>query len=327
MIDVSIIVPVYNVEKYITECLKSLINQTYKNIEIIVVNDGSTDNSLSLVNKIDDSRIKIINKENGGLSSARNKGIELAEGKYILFIDSDDFIEDKMAIENMYNMAVNNDLDMVSGDLIWHYSSHKRIIYKNKFIEKSNKIYEGQEIFKLKLKNRCYLAAACINMYKKSIIREIKFKEGIYHEDELFTAKVLLKAQKVGLYKKHFYSYRQREGSIVNQNNNIKRAYDIFNICLELEESFVNINDSELKNLLGNYLTSICMNYIYIYNIIEVDSDILKFIKRYSTNNENKIKYIILKKNVKMFINSFKVIEKIFSVKRYFNSTEIVTRV
>ena len=92
---VSVVIPVYNVEKYVEKCLDSVINQTYQNLEIIIVNDGSTDNSLSVCQKkkLSDSRIKLINKENGGLSSARNAGIECAQGEFICFIDSDDWIE------------------------------------------------------------------------------------------------------------------------------------------------------------------------------------------------------------------------------------------
>ena len=109
-IKVSVIIPVYNVEDYIEKCLDSVVNQTLKEIEIIVVNDGAKDNSMKKIEKyFSDSRIKIINKQNGGLSSARNAGLKIAKGEYISFIDSDDFIEEKM-LEDLYSENENADI-------------------------------------------------------------------------------------------------------------------------------------------------------------------------------------------------------------------------
>lgn len=109
-IKVSVIIPVYNVEEYIEKCLDSVVNQTLKEIEIIVVNDGTKDNSMKKIEKyFSDSRIKIINKQNGGQSSARNAGLAISKGEYISFIDSDDFIEEKM-LEELYNESENTDI-------------------------------------------------------------------------------------------------------------------------------------------------------------------------------------------------------------------------
>ena len=142
---VSVIVPVYNVEKYIRQCLESVINQTLKDIEIIIVNDGTKDSSMKVVEEyLPDKRIKIINKENGGLSSARNAGMREAQGKYICFIDSDDFIDSSM-MEELYNKIEKTNSDVVeSGILLYDNKTHKVEERKNKkynFVEKGSYLW------------------------------------------------------------------------------------------------------------------------------------------------------------------------------------------
>ena len=127
---VSIIVPVYNVEKYIDKCLDSLVNQTLKDIQIIIVNDGSKDDSIKIIKEYQEkygNKIKYLEKENGGLSDARNYGIPYAEGEYIAFLDSDDYIE-KNAYEEMYNIAKKEEADMVECDFYWEYPNKRKEI-------------------------------------------------------------------------------------------------------------------------------------------------------------------------------------------------------
>ena len=136
---ISIIVPVYNVEKYINKCLKTLTQQTLQDIEIIIVNDGSLDKSVDIIEKYvkeNSSKIKYYEKENGGLSSSRNYGLEYATGEYIAFLDSDDYVETNM-YEEMYNLAKQENADMVECDFIWEWEYGKKILdkrrkYKNK---------------------------------------------------------------------------------------------------------------------------------------------------------------------------------------------------
>ena len=124
MSKISVIVPVYNVQKYIDNCLKSLVTQTIKDIEIIIVNDGSKDNSEKIIEKY-------VEKENGGLSSARNYGLEYATGEYIAFLDSDDYVDCKM-YEEMYNLAKKENADMVECDFIWEWKYGKKVFDKRK---------------------------------------------------------------------------------------------------------------------------------------------------------------------------------------------------
>ena len=117
----SVVVPVYNVEEYIYECIESILNQDIDGVEIIVINDGSTDNSLKIVKSFNDERIRIIDKENGGLSSARNVGLKEAVGEYVIFIDSDDYLKDKSVLAEMYNLAKKNNSDIVAGNFYKKY--------------------------------------------------------------------------------------------------------------------------------------------------------------------------------------------------------------
>ena len=220
---VSIIVPVYNVEKYLRRCMESLINQTYKNIEIIVINDGSSDNSLNILKEYEvaDNRIKLINKNNEGLSQTRNVGIEVASGKYITFVDSDDWIANDM-IDRMYKLAESEKLDLVISSYIREY--------KNKSIPKifNNieymKIYNEDDVYKelyRKLvgpigseiespENLDSLVIACGKLYKASLIKEkVKFIDTLIigTEDCLFNIHVFSQVKKALFINEPLYHY------------------------------------------------------------------------------------------------------------------------
>lgn len=251
MVKVSVIIPVYNVEEYILECIDSIVKQTLKEIEIIVVNDGSTDKSLDKIYSIKDKRIIIINQVNRGLSSARNKGLENSNGEYIVFIDSDDFISNDLALEKLYTLAKDTNVNIVSGNAILYYEENKE--YKN---IKKNSIFNKLEVisneqFIMKSKN-CNIAPVCFYMYNKKFLceNELKFKEGLYHEDELFTYKALLKSDKIAIYPEPYYIYRQRLGSIMHSKNDEKKVKDIISICLELDKIYINLKNNELKKVL-----------------------------------------------------------------------------
>lgn len=243
-IKVSIIISVYNVEKYIEECLESVINQTLKEIEIIIVNDGTKDNSIKKIEKfLSDKRITVINKENGGVSSARNCGLKIAKGEYISFVDSDDFI-DEMMLEKLYKNAENNDI-IISGVIEYNDETEekKQREVKNKFIGYNKGshfwMYTGIEVWN--------------KIYKRSFLikNNIKFLEGIIFEDILFSIYSLFLSEKVKYVSGKYYYYRiKRKNSIMNSSNN-KKILNAFNrINLELEnfaEEKVNDIFSELR--------------------------------------------------------------------------------
>lgn len=216
MVKVSVIIPVYNVENYLEECLDSIINQTLKDIEIICINDGSTDNSLEILNDYacSDVRLKIINQENEGQGAARNQGIKLSQGEYIYFMDSDDILE-LSALEELYNMSKSMDLDILIFKLInFDDGSHEK--YTSKYYEMPFlKKYEGKIFNYNKLGQKAMDIAVSPpgKLFKRSLIFSMKFPEGLIFEDNYFFAEAMLKAKRVSFLNKHFYNHRIRNDS------------------------------------------------------------------------------------------------------------------
>lgn len=214
---VSVIVPVYNVEKYINKCLKSLVNQTLKDIEIIVVNDGSPDNSQKIIDEYAKKykNIKSYIKENGGVSDARNFGIEKSSGEYIAFVDGDDFVLNDM-YEKMYEKAKSNNFDIVVCDLNYIYEDDNSEM----------KVSSGFD------KDTTDIKKAIINNYpvvwnkiiKREIFNNIKFKKGVWFEDVEFLYRMFPLIKSIGVVKEAFNQYIQRKGSITKSVD--KRIYN-----------------------------------------------------------------------------------------------------
>jgi glycosyltransferase involved in cell wall biosynthesis len=206
--EISVIIPVYNVEQYLSECLDSVVNQTYKKIEIICINDGSIDSSLKILRDYQkkDSRIKLIDQVNKGVSSARNAGIRSAKGKYITFVDSDDYISLDTYM-NCIQKLYETDADILVFD--WFYfptgNNERRIPEKNYINDSFTAIYNDE------------IANFSVNkIFKRSLIidNEIFFNENVvYCEDDLFVLMTVPKAKNITLFSHKFYYYRQREGS------------------------------------------------------------------------------------------------------------------
>ena len=223
---VSIIIPVYNVEQYLSECLDSVVNQTLVNIEIICVNDGSTDCSDEILERYarKDNRITVINQKNGGLSAARNKGLDYAKGEYIYFLDSDDFIEFD-ALESLTARADEMHLDILFFDADAVFESKKwkkeKIIYSTYYKRKHTykKIYSGIELFQKMSKNNEYRSSPCLMLLKSDFLRafDIRFVEGIIHEDNIFTFSCVCAAAKASHISNCYYHRRVRESSIMTK--------------------------------------------------------------------------------------------------------------
>ena len=217
---VSVIVPVYNVEQYLSDCLESICRQTLKGIEIIVVNDGSTDNSLSIIKSFQQkySNIKLINKKNGGLSSARNAGIDMAVGEYLFFVDSDDFI-DLDTLEKMYVKAKETHCPLIICGILQYWSDNKKKLYK-KCISDKESIYDADLLYKLQLSGR--MGCQCCNkLYKREIwiSHSLRFREGDYYEDIEMAFKVVQAYQQAYIMNSPYYKYRMRQNSIVVSTN------------------------------------------------------------------------------------------------------------
>ena len=229
---VSVIVPVYNVEKYLRKCLDSLVNQTFKDYEIIVVNDGSTDTSQDIINEYVSkySNIKAFKKENGGLSSARNAGIIQAIGDYIAFVDSDDYVE-IFFLEKMYEKAINTESDVVICDYYAVTEENKQYMHCHKQMSPEDKIE--------------YLLSpqmVCTKLIKKEIIDKARFKENTYYEDLDYCVKILPYINKVSFVDEALYDYYIRSGSIMSQTTFNSHLLDIFTVLDDcknaLQENF-----------------------------------------------------------------------------------------
>ena len=256
-VKVSVIIPVYNVEQYIEECLVSAMNQTLKDIEIICVNDGTKDNSMDIVDRYaeKDSRIIIINKENGGLSSARNAGIEKACGEYLYFLDSDDYIADNM-LEMLYAEASEKDLDNIYFDAESFYENEeleKRLkVYKDYYRRPSmfEDVVSGPELF-AKMENlEVFRPSACLQMPRRSMLIEhnIRFYEGILHEDNLFSLQTIFAARKTKHTATPYYKRRVRENSIMSGGREFEKSYGYY-VCISEFNKFVkqfDINDNDI---------------------------------------------------------------------------------
>ncbi|MDD3341522.1 MAG: glycosyltransferase family 2 protein [Bacilli bacterium] len=222
---ISIVVPIYNVEKYLRKCLESIINQTYKNLEIILVDDGSPDKCGEICDDFEkiDKRIKVIHKKNGGLSDARNCGLEIAIGKYMCFIDSDDYIELDM-VEKLYKAICKENADISICGMMIEYEDGRKI---NK-TKKNNYKKIMDKMSGLKMLNSFYLfdMATCDKMFKTELFgNDIRYPIGKKSEDFYTTYKLFFKANKSIYIPEALYHYYQRENSISRNKNNIDRAY------------------------------------------------------------------------------------------------------
>lgn len=217
MIKVSIIVPVYNVEKYLKRCLDSLVNQTLNDIEIICINDGSTDDSLDILNEYAkrDERIVVINQENSGQSVARNKGIDVAKGEYIGFVDSDDWVSEDY-FEKLYNSAIQNDAEIAVGGIIRLHRFNRR-----KFLSFEQETVTSDINLKFELCDLPEKSYVWNKIYKSSKLKEIglKFEKGIIFEDCIFTPQALFYFGKLVTVPDTYYFYWRRSNSTVTRKD------------------------------------------------------------------------------------------------------------
>jgi len=264
VVEVSIIIPVYNTEKYLNKCLDSLINQTLENIEIICVDDGSSDNSLEILNKyaFGDSRIKVISQANKKQGSARNAGIKIAKGNYIGFVDSDDYVASDY-FEKLYKIALNNNSDIACGSIV-RVREHKqkyRLLYEDKkcVTKLEEKLKTCTSI------GQDYSWNVWNKIYKKSFLLEknIWFDESVYFEDVNFTIKALYHAKSVVSVPNTNYYYYARPDSIVKGVQDSKKRNDLLNAYLQLWAYCIKHNiEISPKN---RYCTQI---YFRVFNII-----------------------------------------------------------
>ena len=261
MIKYSFIVPVYNTEKYLKKCLDSLVNQTYKDFEIIVVNDGSTDKSSSIISKYQKKykNIIVIDKENEGLSMARNRGVQKSSGKYIIFVDSDDYVSNKLLEEVDKKI---DDSDILRFQIAMEDEEYTKI---NEYHEEGFESMCGYDAFKY-LSSYHFVEPAWCYVIRKNYYIENKFsfKKGVYHEDFGLIPYVIYKARKVKSIDFIGYYYIQRNGSIMNNNDykkTVKKAFDMLEQYKTMRLFAKNINR---KNNLDDYFLSYISNSVIV---------------------------------------------------------------
>lgn len=222
----SIIVPVYNVESYLINCLDSIINQTFEEFELILIDDGSTDNSGAICDEYaqKDKRIIVIHKKNGGLSSARNKGLDIAVGKYITFVDSDDEIEQNTYSSNINLLDNNSDIDILQYPTYWYYQSSNE--YKDNLDEQS---FCGEEdIISSWWEGNVLNPSAWNKIYRKEMFSNIRYPEGHINEDIYLIVDFARLAKKVYISKYGCYYYYLRDNSISNSQYTLSKNIDLF---------------------------------------------------------------------------------------------------
>lgn len=210
---ISVIVPVYNVEKYLERCVKSIVAQTYKDLEILLIDDGSTDKSGKMCDDFQqtDSRIKAFHKQNGGLSDARNYGIEHSAGEFISFVDSDDYIDEKM-LETLHRLITENDADLAVCSAM--------DVFEGKEVTQVKEIKEFNlnkvESYKYMLRGDG-IPSACNKLYKRQTVGNVRFPVGKLYEDGFFTPQILKRVEKTAVTSKPMYYYFRRADSITTK--------------------------------------------------------------------------------------------------------------
>jgi glycosyltransferase involved in cell wall biosynthesis len=292
---VSIIIPVYNTEEYLDECLDSCINQTYTNLEIICINDGSTDNSLQILEKYakTDKRIKVIDKKNEGVGTARNIGIDSALGEWVTFLDSDDFFE-LDGIESLVNSSFSNDADMIIGNYYYYdslneYKRINRVQFKEKFYpsELHNKVFTYEDISGTIF--QIFSAMIYGILYKKNFLNKnnIRFSKLKFVEDQVFKCDAILSKAKVFITDRYIVSYRNdRVGNTIEKRRSgfdstsvkfhfeIKKIFEKHNLLIELEKTYTILQFSL---------------FMYCYKLLETKEDYYKLSKYYRETGFNDI--------------------------------------
>lgn len=309
-IEFSVIVPVYNVKQYLEKCINSILNQTYKDFELILVDDGSNDGSEDICDKYlkKDKRIKVIHKKNGGLSDARNFGIEKASKDYILFIDSDDYIE-SLLLEKLNETLQQKKVDIVRFGLTVVDENYKIKLKSNE----ADYINEKPVNLIDQLINTKFLEPACFYCYNLNFLKTNNFKyaKGKLHEDFGLTPLIICKAKSMSWINYNGYNYLQRSNSIIN-NKNEKVEKQKFKDILSHYDNFINDykNETIYKKLLCYLTESIIYKGKYLkngeYEKYKKELNKRKVSKNiYVYNYKKLIKKIIATINIDLYINIF----------------------
>ena len=262
---ISIIVPIYKVEKYLERCVQSIVDQTYKNLEIILVDDGSPDNCPAMCDAWAkrDCRIKVIHKKNGGLSDARNAGMAIANGELMGFVDSDDWISPEM-YQLLYERleADNSDISACGVEMVWEDGTPSRMLTKSGCC-----VLDREEAMQAIIEESWLKQPVWYKLYKTEQIRDISFPVGKYHEDVFWSYQAVARARRVSVVDTPCYHYTQRSGSIMGEGYSLKRLDSLDAKVLRLTyvcEYFPQLIPSAHSNLLFScmYAFQMCLQHL-----------------------------------------------------------------
>ena len=312
---ISIIVPVYNVEKYLKECVNSLIKQTYKNIEIILVDDGSTDESGKICDEFSkiDNRIKTLHKINGGASDARNFGIERSLGKYVMFVDSDDLV-DEVLVEQLYSAILSEKGIKLAICNLVHFKEDENPIYfrDKKVITLTKK--EGVIDF---LYQKKVSTSACANLYLKELLDTVRFVKGQRFEDNEFIFEVLLLCEKISYVEAKLYAYRHRLNSTTTTMFD-EKEFDIIEIGKEIMRK-TTMADSEIRTAAIVYQCTNCFRIFLTITDEYIHDKRYEYCKNFlRTNAKSVIKntYAIKKLRIGLLLFYIKIPRKVLNTLR-----------
>ena len=262
---ISIIVPVYNVEAYLERCVESILKQTYTNLEILLVNDGSTDKSGELCDKLAlrDHRIRVIHKENGGLSDARNRGIDEASSNLIGFIDSDDYIDEDM-YETLYRQMIASKADL---SMCGHYDVYHQIPEKQVAEIKTWELMP-EEAIKMVMEAKILSVTAVNKLYKKALFEQLRFRIGKIAEDAFIMVDLIHQCSKIVATNEKKYYYVHRENSITTQKFSLK-----FLNVIEAYEQNAKIISENYPDLYDVAIMRLNWAYFYVLDRLLVDND------------------------------------------------------
>lgn len=305
----SIIIPVYNVHLYVEKCVNSVMNQANNEIEIILINDGSTDNSGELCKELKSKYSNYVNyysKNNSGLSDTRNIGITKSNGQYIMFLDSDDYIENNLS-------EIINILKSEKPDILYYgynkvFDDDSKIMYT--FKSEQDKLFNKDDFMIYELSKRNLPIPACFGIYKKKIIidNNIMFEQGILHEDERWSPIVLLNSSTIYTSSLVVYNYVQRNGSITHRKDKTQNGMDLIDTCHYLDNLTNNLEQEKIKKLLKNRIAMVYMRAVVIGNLNNKMVDRFFPIKRVCFVKDY-LKAILFMLNINLYIKMNKKIK------------------
>lgn len=293
---ISIIVPVYNVAEELERCVNSIEVQSYPSIEVILVDDGSTDESGKVCDEIAaaDSRFTVIHKDNGGLSSARNAGLNVAAGDWVMYIDSDDAIEPD-ACESLMEAAEKTGADLIIGDAVHETSSGVEQM-KHDCLS-PNTIYQGRDAIIQLIHNHQFYAPAWFNMYRRSILlkHSLYFAKGLLHEDMEMQPRLFLSIQTLAYTGNVFYRYIDRGTSIMNASKAEKRANAMKVIYGDWMRRFRLLDDAELQRALYGHLAKCYLHSCLELGFIDLRGNGIdaSFLFKYGLDAKEKAKAVV----------------------------------